>query len=75
MNAQRGDGYNTPIMSDKKVGRCGFKAYGSWLCFRSKRKFEDYLVKLMSCTSGSERDRAVDAFVALRRGVMFTDTD
>lgn len=50
-------------------------AYGKPKTFKSKKKFEDYLVDLMSKTEGAERDRAVDAFVNLRQGFRFTDTD
>lgn len=50
-------------------------AYGKSKTFKSKKKFEDYLVDLMSKTEGAERDRAVDAFVNLRQGFRFTDTD
>lgn len=53
----------------------GIIAYGKAISFGSKKKFEDYLVDWMSHTSGSERDRAVDAFVNLKQGFNFTDTD
>lgn len=55
--------------------KCGIIAYGKAISFNSKKKFEEYLVEWMSHTSGSERDRAVDAFVNLRQGFNFTDTD
>lgn len=55
--------------------KCGIIAYGKAKTFKSKKKFEDYLVDLMSKTEGAERDRAVDAFVNLRQGFNFTDTD
>lgn len=34
-----------------------------------------YLVKWMANTEGSERDRAVTAFVNLENGIAYTDTD
>lgn len=55
--------------------KCGIIAYGKSISFSSKKKFEEYLVDWMSKTSGSERDRAVDAFVNLKQGFNFTDTD
>ena len=53
----------------------GIIAYGKSKTFKSKEKFEEYLVDWMSKTEGSERDRAVDAFINLRKGFNFTDTD
>ena len=53
----------------------GIIAYGKSKTFKSKEKFEEYLVDWMSNTEGAERDRAVDAFVNLRQGYNFTDTD
>lgn len=55
--------------------KCGIIAYGKSITFSSKKEFEEYLVDWMSNTEGAERDRAVDAFVNLRKGFNFTDTD
>lgn len=55
--------------------KCGIIAYGKSKTFSSKKEFEEYLVDWMSHSEGSERDRAVDAFVNLRKGFSFTDTD
>lgn len=53
----------------------GFKAYGAIVWFNSKKEMREYLMDWMMNTEGAERDRAVDAFLNLERGVTFTDTD
>lgn len=64
-----------PIKSDSRTGRYGIKAYGKWFCFNRKRAYTKYLIALMSSTGGSERDRVVDAFVALWNKQNFWDSD
>lgn len=64
-----------PIESETRVGKYGIKAYGKWFCFNSKAKYRAFLMQWISGTDGSERDRAVDAMVALWRNVNFKDTD
>ena len=59
-------------MEKKKYG---IKAYGSVDWFDSAEDMRKYLVKLMANTEGSERDRAVTAFVNLENGIAYTDTD
>ena len=53
----------------------GIKAYGRWDCFKTKEKFAAYLMEWMECTDGCERERALDAFLNLNRGIPFTNTD
>lgn len=55
--------------------RYGIKAYGSTDWFRSAEDMRKYLVEWMASTEGSERDRAVTAFVNLENGITYTDTD
>lgn len=55
--------------------RYGIKAYGSVDWFDSAEDMRKYLVEWMANTEGSERDRAVTAFVNLEKGINFTDTD
>jgi hypothetical protein len=59
-------------MEKKKYG---IKAYGSVDWFDSAEDMRKYLVKWMANTEGSERDRAVAAFVNLENGITYTDTD
>lgn len=59
-------------MEKKKYG---IKAYGSVDWFDSAEDMRKYLVKWMVNTKGSERDRAVAAFVNLENGIAYTDTD
>lgn len=63
------------VMSKERKLKYGIKAYGRWFCFSTKGEYENYLMEWMSKTEGSERDRAVDALLKLRKGVNFTDTD
>ena len=53
----------------------GIKAYGKTFSFATQEEFVGYLLDWIANTDGSERDRAVDALVNLRRGNTFTDTD
>lgn len=75
MSTKESVGSNEPIKSDSRTGRYGIKAYGKWFCFNSKRAYKKYLTAWMSGTGGSERDRAVDAFVALWNNQSFWDSD
>lgn len=56
-------------------GEYGIKAYGKTFRFATKDEYKAYLLDWMMNTDGSERDRAVDAFVSLEKGINFTDTD
>jgi len=54
---------------------CGIRAYGKSFTFKSKKKFQEYLIDWIVKTERSERDRAVMALSNLREGYNFTDTD
>lgn len=64
-----------PELSDRPRLRYGIRAYGKWSCFAKKAEYKEYLEDWMASTEGAERDRAVDALVALRGGQRFTNTD
>lgn len=53
----------------------GVKAYGSTYWFYFEEDMRKYLIDWMMNTEGAERDRAVDAFLNLERGITFTNTD
>ena len=53
----------------------GVKAYGKTDWFNSEKEMRKYLMDWMMNTEGAERDRAVDAFLNLERGITFTNTD
>lgn len=53
----------------------GIKAYGVTNWFDSEKDLRKHLINWMMNTEGAERDRAVDAFLNLERGITFTNTD
>ena len=53
----------------------GIRAYGRDFRFRTRREYLKYLQDWMAKTEGSERERAVVAYIALSRGVKFTNSD
>lgn len=53
----------------------GVKAYGATNWFDSEKDLRKHLINWMMNTEGAERDRAVDAFLNLERGITFTNTD
>lgn len=61
--------------TEAATGDYGIKAYGKWHCFPTEKAFKAYLGKWIGCTEGSERDRAVEAYVNLLNGIKKTDTD
>ena len=56
-------------------GKYGILAYGKAFLFTSKKKYTDFLNEWMAGTEGSERDRAVEAYKNLLRGLRFFDSD
>lgn len=53
----------------------GIKAYGTWQCFPTEKKFRAYLMDWIASTEGAERNRAVQALSNLESGITMTDTD
>lgn len=64
-----------PIESKTPTGRYGIKAYGTWFCFKTKKRYTSFLAAWMQSNTGASRDRGVDAFVALWNGCRFWDSD
>ena len=55
--------------------RYGVKSYGKWDFFKTKGEYENHLKHLITNTYGAERDRFVNAMIALWKGKKHFDTD
>lgn len=60
---------------NRKSEPYGIRAYGSEHRFSHKEDYLEYLLDWIDNTDGAEQDRAIRAFLNLRSGIRFTDTD
>lgn len=58
-----------------KRRRYGFKAYGEIKTFSTKKLLNEFILRWILQTEGSERDRAVKCLKNFTKGIFFTDTD